>query len=285
MFNNLNHFKAVLTAQLFVLPADQNYFTARFLALHGIYDEFQWQCAHALEKYMKAALIANGISVKKFGHKIVELYETCEEFLSPLSITKFNKPPKVPDCLWEDGDVKSFIKKYNQQGNPDSRYGLESWAFRGADLFKFDLLCHNFRRLTIGLEWIIGDDFDASHLKQYYGLSYRQALIENTMLQPRGGINIREFSANQISVTQLDDILYYWNFADHRGESDLIRPAPFILSSEMGFMRNSYIFLFYEHLLENGGKSIPYLKDGIAWLLKNAKLNPNLVKEFRKLMG
>ena len=40
---SLNHFKSVATHDFFVLPADQNYFLARFTRIYGFAGEFWWQ--------------------------------------------------------------------------------------------------------------------------------------------------------------------------------------------------------------------------------------------------
>jgi hypothetical protein len=62
---SLNHFKSVFAAQFFVVPADRNYFLARFTRINGIPEEFWWQSLQAIEKYLKAGLVLNGESVKQ----------------------------------------------------------------------------------------------------------------------------------------------------------------------------------------------------------------------------
>ena len=57
----------------FVIPADEDYLTARLLYKSNLHRNFFWSAAQCIEKYLKALLLLNGISVKKKGHNLKKL--------------------------------------------------------------------------------------------------------------------------------------------------------------------------------------------------------------------
>lgn len=67
--------KNSIISDLFTRTADENYITARWCAANGLATDFFWLGVHALEKYMKAVLLANGKAADQQGHKIVELHD------------------------------------------------------------------------------------------------------------------------------------------------------------------------------------------------------------------
>jgi hypothetical protein len=84
--NSLNHFKSVLAHHFFIKQADQNYFLARFSRIHGIHQEFYWQALQAIEKYLKAGLVLNDVSVLRYSHNIDDIFSEHGKFFSDLSI-------------------------------------------------------------------------------------------------------------------------------------------------------------------------------------------------------
>jgi hypothetical protein len=58
--NNLVH-------ELFVRTADENYIAARWCAINRLNTDFLWLAVHALEKYLKAALLVNGHAKRQLG--------------------------------------------------------------------------------------------------------------------------------------------------------------------------------------------------------------------------
>ena len=91
--------KCNLIWDLLVRPADENYMTARFFLLNGIYNEFTWQAAHALEKYIKAALVLNGISIRNYSHNITKSYADLKKLASDL----------LPNMLVQQQDFYQLI--------------------------------------------------------------------------------------------------------------------------------------------------------------------------------
>ena len=60
----------------FVIPADEDYLTARLLVKSKLYRGFYWSAAQCIEKYLKAYLLLHDVSVKKSnGHSIKPLFK------------------------------------------------------------------------------------------------------------------------------------------------------------------------------------------------------------------
>ena len=80
------HFEqGLIVRELFIDTADDNYIAARKCFIEGLNVDWFWLAVHALEKYMKAALLLNGLSAKNYrgangksqpyGHDIVALHK------------------------------------------------------------------------------------------------------------------------------------------------------------------------------------------------------------------
>ena len=70
-----------ITDELFIRTADENYIAARWCAINRLHTDFAWLAVHALEKYLKAVLLYNGMSTKTQGHDIVRLYGEAKLFV------------------------------------------------------------------------------------------------------------------------------------------------------------------------------------------------------------
>ena len=60
----LDVLKNNVVKELFLKTADQTYVVARWCFLNRLYLEFYWNGLHAVEKYLKAALLLNGPRVQ-----------------------------------------------------------------------------------------------------------------------------------------------------------------------------------------------------------------------------
>lgn len=75
-------------------------------------------------------------------------------------------------------------------GNPYSRYGSLNWWRYPDDLFKLDQLCWNLRRLTIALDWVIGDDYELHEWEtEHKGKTYKQVFSDFPEFLPRNEIS------------------------------------------------------------------------------------------------
>lgn len=270
--HSLNHFKSIMAGKFFVAPADKNYFLARWARIHGFGDEFYWQSLQAIEKYLKASLVVNDITAKRYGHQITRLFEKHLDLFENETIRKFEKPKDVHSRYWDNETVPSFIKRINIQGDPDSRYGMVSWYHTPNDLFKLDQLVFRIRRLTVGLDWIIGLDWEVDEeFSKYNGNTLRKLIVDYPYHQIRPVINLPRYPTN-LAGNALSDVLHAWNFSFVRDLEDLEKPAPSTVAPSIGPFENSYIYLLWEYIHHDGSKDDPYIVDGIKWLTGHVSL-------------
>jgi HEPN domain-containing protein len=102
--------------------ADEDYISARMSYRVGLIEPFLWSSLHAIEKYLKALLLFNKKSAKKFNHNIVKLLNAAKE-IEGLDLRLSTK-------------TESFIKYINEFG--ENRYFegsayLEEYALDSLD--------------------------------------------------------------------------------------------------------------------------------------------------------
>ena len=138
--------------------------------------EFFWQALQSIEKYLKAGLLLNDCNAKG-GHDIVALYKKHCKVFNGIAIQEFTKPAGLGNEYWDEGKVEKFIERIAQFGSPNSRYGLVPFVRRQSDLFKLDQLVYSLRRLSVPLEWTIGEDWPVDEAsKKHAGSKVRDAL-------------------------------------------------------------------------------------------------------------
>ena len=152
---------------LFIDTADDNYIAARWCFVEGLNVDYFWLSVHALEKYMKAALLLNGRSSKEYlaqngkprqyKHDITALYEQVGAFASDLLPSNLNKPGELGLDHWRDETPDAFIRRFYRDGNADNRYQIFGFVQHREDLFKLDLMAFALRRLCVHLDaYIVG---------------------------------------------------------------------------------------------------------------------------------
>lgn len=283
MFNiPLNHFKSVFAHNFFVAPSDRNYFFARFAKTYGINEEFWWQALQTIEKLLKAGLVLNGVSVKSgYGHDIEKLWNKHKEVFGNLAVTDLKRPAKLADRFWTDRPLENLITRMNQMGDPDIRYGLLSYSNNNDDMFKFDQLAFELRRRTIGLDWIIGDDFPDNELAEFYGQPYRNVITQHSehqirsMKSPTGSFGV--------IGADLEDIVHSWNFSYFRSDADLERPAPSTVAPVRAGFGNSYLYLLWDNI--NDAEITDIAREQVEWLLRNIQIGRDAEREFSRLLA
>ncbi|URF45060.1 hypothetical protein [Dinoroseobacter shibae] len=278
---SFNHFKSVFSHKFFVEPADRNYFLARFAKINRLNTEFWWQALQTVEKLLKAGLVLNGVSIKNgYGHGVEKLWEKHKEVFGELAVTELERPEKLSPAVWTDAPLDNFISIINRLGHPDSRYGLTGYSNRKSDLFKFDQLAFELRRRTIGLDWIVGEDFPSKELAAFYGKPYRDVIVKI----PEHQIRLLKWPSGSTDILgpDLEDVVYSWNFSFYRCDADLERPA--IQGTEpacTGF-GNSYLSLLWEELGQTG-ITLP-ARERVTWLLENIQIGRDAETEFRRIL-
>lgn len=143
--NNLVH-------ELFVRTADENYIAARWCAINRLNTDFLWLAVHALEKYLKAALLVNGHTSKGYNHNIVRLYADVQALAGPLLPDKLQKPADLDIHHWFERSAEDFIAHLLRNGNADNRYLIYGFTTRSEDLHMLDAMVFAVRRLICPLD-------------------------------------------------------------------------------------------------------------------------------------
>ena len=132
--------------------ADDNYITARWCFLEGLHVDYFWLSVHAVEKYMKAALLLNGESSKRYSHDIVALYKRIKCLAPDLLPSHLKKPEDLDTDRWVNETSGAFVQRLYNYGNPNNRYQIFGFYRRNEDLFKLDMLVFALRRLCVPLD-------------------------------------------------------------------------------------------------------------------------------------
>ncbi len=154
--------KLTIVRDLFIATADDNYITARWCHQHGLNIDFFWLAVHALEKYMKAALLLNDRSAidyksgsckpKPFGHDLDALYAELGSITSGLLPDRFARPDIIDGSAWIDETIAEYMARLLAKGNADNRYMVFGYAFLPDQLAKLDQAIFGLRRLCHPLD-------------------------------------------------------------------------------------------------------------------------------------
>jgi HEPN domain-containing protein len=238
-------FKLVVANHFFVAPADYNYTYARFCRITGLHKEFSWQCLQALEKYFKAGLILNNISVKQFSHDLPRLLKKHCEVYGDFRITDPVRPEKLNEELWKPRTLNDLVEWIHYFGHPDSRYGLRSYINNPSDLFLLDEFVFELRRRIGRLESVIGTDIYANDeavddiLEQCRGEKFSHLITAYPKFQ-LSKMKVPDIKFADVGE-RMEDALYSWNFPLARNDADLERPAPGTVSAQFGGFGNSML--------------------------------------------
>ena len=146
---------------LFIDTADDNYITARWCFVERLNVDYFWLAVHALEKYMKAALLLNGQSSRNyrdgrkcqsFGHDIVALHECVKRFAADLLPQNLEQPDELDTRRWGAETPEVFLDRLYRNGNADNRYQIFGFVQRPEDLYKLDAMVFALRRLCVPLD-------------------------------------------------------------------------------------------------------------------------------------
>jgi hypothetical protein len=165
---SLRALKSSIVQDIFVRTADENYITARWCSANGLHTDFLWLALHATEKYLKAVMLMNGRSAKRFGHDIESLYAKLKELAGTLLPDRLPKPDELGISVWFDRTADEFIAHLMKFGNADNRYLIYGYNTLSQDLHMLDQLVWAVRRLVVPLDEPIGPDWpDGKRLPTY----------------------------------------------------------------------------------------------------------------------
>jgi hypothetical protein len=141
-----------IAKDMFLHTADDNYLVARWCRFEGFNVDFSWLAVHALEKYMKAALLMNGYSSKGYSHDIVTLYTDVKAKIANGLLDKaFTKPPDW-NRFWREETTEKYVERLYAVGNAHNRYEVYGYELEPEDLVKLDATVFGVRRLCQPLD-------------------------------------------------------------------------------------------------------------------------------------
>ena len=287
---NINHDKSVFAHQFFVRPADRNYVLARWCLFNGSAREYYWQASQALEKYLKAALLLNGLSVKKFRHEVVPLFENAQRIFGDLLPTEFAKPEGLHDDFWYNSSILKYCRLIDTYGGPDSRYGLISVSTEHHHVFHLDQLVRLIRRLTIGLDWVVGENWPVGdHERRWEGKRYQDVLEAEASFDPRSRNWFNDEFKSPRSLSP-EETLRRGNF-EFFPESATVAEGEDIGFVSAGINENSHLFILYRGLVatKKTSKAQRTLSQKktilvVTWLLDNVKFSRDAENEIRRVL-
>lgn len=150
--------KRDIIRELFVKTAEQTYVVARWCFLSGLYLDFYWNGAQALERVMKAVLLYNGGSAKKsengasYSHDLTALYDSVSKIAGDLLPQKLLRPDDLNIHQWTEKITSDFISRMNNEGDPNNRYNIFGFVQRPEDIYKLDATMFAIRRLCLDLD-------------------------------------------------------------------------------------------------------------------------------------
>lgn len=137
---------------LYFDTADETYIVARWCAIQRLPSSFIWNAIHALEKYIKAAILINGGSVRGLKHDIVKGYDKLDSIAGDLLPSILRRPDEISLDYWRDCSPKDFISRLMNNGGASVRYNEEGFTYNHLDLYLLDELVFQIRRLYVRLE-------------------------------------------------------------------------------------------------------------------------------------
>lgn len=144
--------KMDLIRELFIRTADENYVAARWCAINRLDQDFLWLAVHALEKYLKAVLLANGRSARFQGHDIRKLHAEVKPLAAGLLPETLEKPLGLEVAHWRERTTKQFVDHLYDNGNAENRYAIYGHVVHSQDLHLLDRLVFAVRRLAHPLD-------------------------------------------------------------------------------------------------------------------------------------
>ena len=255
---------------MFTDMADQDYLAARLAYGAEMFNLFFWSAGQAIEKYLKASLLLNGLSAKGYGHNLEKLFADVCEYASDLFPEKLSKPEGLEvDSLfewdiWPDESPAQFVKRFNSYANANIRYNAFPFAVHTRDLFGLDQFVFHARRAAMSL-----DDHPLKRVPK----DWRELLKESSGFQPHR----TDFNKplEKLRGKDMYEAALSWNFPlapkDYPHENSPIRSViytPFYAMAILGAEEQ-----------DSDGTEMADLAD---WIVSNIELPKNLKRELRK---
>ncbi|WP_156929512.1 HEPN domain-containing protein [Paracoccus sp. J55] len=270
-------FYASVTKHSFVKPGDYNYIHARFCRATGLHTEFFWQSAQAVEKYLKAAIVANGATSHGYSHKLGKLLTNLNAILGDLGVHSLEKPEELNPDLWTDQPLPKMMEKLETFGDPANRYGLTSYQNDGWDIFVLDKLVWELRRRSVGMSWVIGTDWMDESIPDLNGKTIGYVISNRKDYQPRP-ITIPKVDFSVMGVN-FEDALYSWNLNFKRNSEDISKNPPRSISVRHGGFGNSILPMYLDRAelhAKSSKEDAAEVAYRIQWILQNIQFSNDM---------
>ena len=268
----LDVLKNNVVTSLFVDPADQDYALARMAYHTQMFRGFYWAAGQAIEKYLKASLLLNGESAKKYSHDLVKLFEAVSQYALGLFPPSLGKPSHLePDPSWEWGEetAAKFLQRISKFTNPHNRYNVFGLFKLPGDLFYVDQFIFAARRVAVQLDAY--PFLGKPKCRPGRPRTVRELLEKCSAYQPNGSPFDKPLKA--ASDLALRDAVLHLNFPFSPPEQDRER-VPATIAVEFSVLDTRIFDLLDE------GKASEKMEAAILadWIVENIKL-PEDTKE------
>ena len=169
--------------RMFFAPADETYLLARFSVLAGLHDSFAWLANHAIEKYLKAAILVRGGSIKDkkgkiIAHDTIGLYQLAVKTDDGIKFPEFFYPDDFPITHRWPESLESTLQRFNSDGDSHSRYGIRGYRIFHDDLLKLDRMVFHIRTRCRGKRLVserdvagtVEDSIETLHLETFWSI-------------------------------------------------------------------------------------------------------------------
>lgn len=245
-----------LAVSVFCDTADQDYLLARGCYRIGLYDQFFWSGAQAIEKYIKCSILINGGNAKGIKHSLFKGYKklpkNCKKLLPGMLVPPRYFPAKFGRFTFGSEPLTDFVKKFDSFGQPAGRYKEVSHYVEMRDFHKFDELCFQLRRTCTDLNQYISSN----------GPTHYKVLSTDKNWQPRG--SLVNWTGNKDEKRKQESILRWRNFSYY--EDHALRVGKL---AGGGKASNSPYFLLSQYKSEKKSENI-------RWITENADLGKEL---------
>lgn len=249
-------YKKSFIKKTFIYTADSNYILGRQAFFSDSYVDSYWLSLHAIEKYMKAIIIINGRSTKKFSHDLNALFKELKK--CNCNLPEFEKPEFFPEDGWLQITPKDFLHRLNIIGNPNNRYMLYGYNYSPDDPLKIDQIILYLRTFLSGL-MVYRHPRDSSPSTW---------IIDNTLPLEKEVLSSQTTEENKFSY------LNYSFFPSKSHQIDVLRFGS----------KNSPMSDWF-HLAKNAqGSNKDIYINLFTWVIRNIKLSRDDQKEIEKII-
>jgi hypothetical protein len=278
---------------MFVEPADEDYITARWCRETRFSGSFFWLAAQAIEKYSKAILLLNRVSVKKYKHDLLPLYDAIAGFCGSLIPESIEVEGRRSDAAPENINMRDFVEYISSNGSPHSRYRQFSYAIRLEHLHMLDRCIFVLRRLACQLDGpivfgmvapnsdILGIPINLSQLPSQ--ATWRDLLKAQPQVRPWLGLTLEDAIRGKVTETLVHAAL-------NMNASFAPAGYPHKVQGPRTRIRNTMLDLLVLDPLELAfkGKFDDRHETAVAlgnWVLENIRLDPALSDRLEELLA